>query len=417
MNYQKIAQTFEVASKICAVATIVAIPTSVTPAVILFNLTILFSLAAGNYREKFNLIFNNPLASIFIAFFCMFLVGVFYSSAPMSDILIVLRKHSKFLAALIFLPIFIEEKWRNYAVFSFIFVIFVMLICSYLVPYGYFHWAQKGPVEVFKISMEFNFLMAFGAYVCLVQMLSVSSSRYRFLLFVLFILLTHTCLFRSIGRSGYFVYVGLFTLFFVQKYRWRGFIFSLLFLPLLLGFAYKFSSAFQSRGRDAFREGLTHLVVTQKEKSAEKTDVREDFTSVGLRMRFVENALRIIKSYPLIGTGTGSYSTEYKKLKPTPPDLAVMEPNPHNEYILITVQHGILGFIILMLFFVLSLWYSKFLPEKEKYIARGIIISVMIGSLANNWLTAMLLRYSYVYFMVLAFAALPKEQYLFRAKK
>jgi len=138
-----------------------------------------------------------------------------------------------------------------------------------------------------------------------------------------------------------------------------------------------------------------------------KTYDQNDETSVGLRITFVRNGLKLIKAHPFFGTGTGSYNTEYMAIKPTPPDLKIGPPNPHNSYIYIAVQFGIVGLILLLLFWAIPLLYSKFLPEREKYIARGIVLAMIIGSFSDNHILYILSRYLYMYFIAISFANLP----------
>ncbi len=394
-GYQKIADKFELTSKVCAVATIAAIVLSTTATAILFHLTILFVLLAGNWKEKFNLIVRNPLALVFSLLFLLSLVGATYSTAPMHDVLMMLRKYGKYLLAVMFLPLFVEEKWRDYAIFSFFWAIAATLLISYLREYGYWYWwINNGAIEVFKNSIDFNFLMAFAAYLCLFKVAATRGShRLGWVTFL--IIIVHTILFRSQGRIGYFVFAGLMILFFYQKFRWRGFIIAVTSAALLFGLAFSFSSMFKERMSAALNDIKTHQ--------------QNDNTSVGLRMTFAINGMKLIKNHPIFGTGTGSYVKEYVAITSLPPDAPGILSKPHNEYIHITVQFGILGLIVLLIFFAVPLRYSQFLPEREKYIARGIVIGLMLASLVNASLLDTTIRYCYIYFAVLAFAALPRR--------
>ena len=245
-------------------------------------------------------------------------------------------------------------------------------------------------MEVFKPSIEFNFLLAFASYLCLIKITLIG--RYRWVWLMFFLLIVHTVLFRSIGRSGYFVFMGLMGLFFVQKFKWRGLFIATLGGMLLLGAAFALSSTFQGRMLAVYNDIKTYH--------------QNANSSVGLRMKFVANSIKLIKAHPALGTGTGSYVKEYADINN---NTAEVSRNPHNEYIYIGVQFGALGLLLLLGFFAVPLWYSRFLPEKEKYIARGAVVSIMIGCLANSWLLDVTTGHFYAYFIVLAFAALPKN--------
>lgn len=375
-------------ARFCAVATSVAIPLSTAATVTLFPVTVFLSLISGNLREKFRLILRNPITWVLTVFFLMFLLGIIYSTGSWHDIYIIMRKYVRFFLAIIILPIFMQKKSRDHAINAFIFAILVLLICSYFRDYGWLKTEAKGIIEIFKHSIEFNFLMSFGAYLVLIKIFSYE--RYRFMWIVLFIMLVHTVLFRSMGRTGYFVFASLIGLFCMQKLSWRGIILSASIVALLFGAANILSPTFHGRMQAIFTE------IQEYE--------RNDITSVGLRITFAKNSLKIIKRHPFLGTGTGSFAKEYAATDPNPLSFTR---NPHNEYLHIAVQFGLLGLVVLLLFFFAPLWYSRFLPEREKYIARGVVVGIMVGSLANSWLLDVTEGYFYAYFIVLAFAAFP----------
>jgi len=390
MNREKITSTFDLISKICAVMTAAALVLSTAAISILFPVTVMFGFAAGNWREKFGLIARNPIAIIFLLFYALFVVGVFYSTAPWAGILLMLRKYDKFLLAIFFIPLFAEERWRNYAINAFMVAILIMLTISCLRDFGWLTYgAKNGIVEVFKQSIEFNFLMAFAAYFCLFKVTNNNRYRWLFVIFLLFIV--YTILFRSMGRSGYFVFVGLMALFFFQKLQWRGLLVASIIAALLLGMAFTFSPMFKTRMAAVF--------------SDIKTYHQNENTSVGLRMSFVKNSIKLIKAHPFFGTGTGSFVHEYTTIKSAPPTH-----NPHNEYVHIAVQFGAVGLLVLLLLFGVPVWYSRFLPEELRYIACGVVFGVMLGCLANSWLLDTTEGHFYAYFIVLAFAALPRKR-------
>ena len=87
-------------------------------------------------------------------------------------------------------------------------------------------------------------------------------------------------------------------------------------------------------------------------------------TSVGLRISFTINSWEIIKQNPFIGVGTGDYPSEYKKINmintPGLPDTA----NPHNMYILVLVQLGLLGLASLLSIFYYQMKFSFYASNR-----------------------------------------------------
>jgi len=385
MNYEKISNNLELASKICAVATAAAIVLSNTATSILFPLTVVLSLAAGNWRIKLNAIARNPAAIIFLLFCALFVFGSVYTTATLKDVLLMFRKYDKFLFAVFFIPVFTQERWRNYAVNTFLAAIFVMLITSYLRAYNVLTiFAHNGTVEVFRQSIEFNFLMAFAAYLCLFK-IAANEKACRLLWLGFLLTIIHTIFFRSIGRSGYFVVFGLLGLFCLQKLKWRGLLVAILSAAMIITAVFMFSTTFKTRINEIFSD----VKVYQQNIN----------TSVGLRISFVENSLKLIKKHPILGTGTGSFAREYATVGP------VLTRNPHNEYCFIAVQFGVVGLIVLFLLFGVPVWYSRFLPEESKFIARGAVLALALGCLANSWLLDTVPGHFYAYFIALAYAA------------
>jgi O-antigen ligase len=373
MIYKKISTLCESIGKISAVMIAPSLVFSTTATNILFFLTAFLSLLSGNWRIKFNQIVHNPITIAFLLFYLLLLIGVFYSTAIYPDIIFTLHKYDKFLFAILFIPFFAEKKWRDYAINAFLLAIFIMLIIS----------ISTNSVSTFKDTIAFNFLMAFAVYMCLHK--ATQNIRFMWFWLISSCFITYTVLFRAIGRSGYFVFAGLLGLFFIQKFRWRGLLLAIVSIAIIFSTSYTFSSVFKRRTNEAFQ----NLQIYHK----------NNVTSVGSRLSFLENSIKLIKKHPLIGTGTGSFVHEYAIIK-SPPTT-----NPHNEYIYITVQFGIVGLLILLLFFMIPAIYSRSLTIDTRYIAQGTILSIMLGCLANSWLLDTTEGHFYAYFLILAFAS------------
>ena len=81
-------------------------------------------------------------------------------------------------------------------------------------------------------------------------------------------------------------------------------------------------------------------------------------TSIGQRITYSANSLEIIKDNLLFGVGTGDFPIEYNKihLKKTPEILTTV--NPHNMYILVAVQSGLIGVLFMLFMFYQQIKYS-----------------------------------------------------------
>jgi len=374
-------------SKMLVVVTAFVLPLSVFLTNVFFILVPILSLVSGGVREKLNVIFRNPVAIAMLAFFSLFIIGLSYTIAPINDALKMLVHYDKiFFAALLF-PLFTEDKWRKYSINAFIIGSIVLLILSYLKYFG----LSIGPHdESLKGHINFGFIMALLSYFLMLKIFAAKDIRYKIALTLILLLVVFNSLFLSIGRAGYFVFIGLFCLLLFQVFRWRGLLVAVIASILLFSCAYSFSGVFKQRIHDVAND----IKVYNLNKN-------ED-TSIGDRINFVRNSLKLIKERPIFGYGTGGYRFAYANIKPTP---AVSSHNSHDEYLHIGVQFGSVGILMLLMLFFTQLWQSKNLPKDYCYIAQAIVVSIMIGSLANSWLLDSAEGHVYAYFIALAFAA------------
>jgi O-antigen ligase len=110
-------------------------------------------------------------------------------------------------------------------------------------------------------------------------------------------------------------------------------------------------------------------------------------TAAGLRLEYYKYTLMLIKQHPIFGGGTGSLENEYSSLVAKTNVIQKRVPNPHNQYMLTTQELGLVGLVILLLFWLTHWWQSYKLKSAEYGTAlRGLIITIAIGSLFNSLL-------------------------------
>ena len=71
-------------------------------------------------------------------------------------------------------------------------------------------------------------------------------------------------------------------------------------------------------------------------------------SSVGVRLLFTTNSWQIIKENALLGAGTGDFPSEYKKTSVRRSPMGPYATNPHNMYVLVLVQSGIVGLLSML---------------------------------------------------------------------
>ena len=215
--------------------------------------------------------------------------------------------------------------------------------------------------------------MSFGMYWMLLRA-TYSKGSHKFTWITLSILAAGNVLFLVNGRTGEVILPVLVIMFFYELYGTKAlkYVLALTIAGLLI--AYNIPSLHKSR-----------IFSIQEEMS--RSEARGELTSAGLRVEFYKNTLDLIAQHPFFGGGTGSMETEYYKISETEHTLEKRVPNPHNQYLLTTQELGIMGLISLLAFWLIPWRMSYQLKSVENGKAlRGLIITIMVGSLFNSLL-------------------------------
>lgn len=374
----------------CAVASFALLPISTTLTDVFLVLSILFMLCAGNIKQRIQQILTNKIARLFLVFFGLYVLGAFYSVAPTHDILKTLTKNSKLLYGALLIPIFVNEKCRKHSLNMLLITLTGIMILSYLKAFGVLHLTPRyEDAAVFKSHIQTNFLMAFYCY--LLAMKIIDDQPRKLLWSVLFFLAAFKTLLFSEGRSGYVVFAVLMLLFGWQRFSLKGLLVALFSVSLLCGSAFLFSKNFQTRFNKAITD--THLYQQGNAK-----------TSIGLRISFYNNAIKLISQRPFFGSGTGSLITRYQEVQQ---NKNLQTHNVHNEYLNVTIQLGLVGFTFLLFFFSSIYFKSFMLPPTYRDIAQATLIAIAVGCLFNSWLMDTMQGHFFAMMMALSMGSPP----------
>lgn len=372
--------------------------TSITD--ILFIAGALLFFLGGRYSEKFLLIWQRRALFLCILLFAWMLLATTYTVATWRDTWHDLIKYDKLLLGVFFLPVLMNEKWGRYALHAFFLAITVTLVVAVLKDVGLLNKGEKyGRFLVFKDRIQTSFSLAMAAYFSLVLFFQQTKKLARWIYAVLS-LFSVLLLFSIDGRSGYLIFFILLTWLLWSHWRWRGVVSAILIAATLCVAAYFFSTGFNAR----VQESIHDLQIYQ---------TGQDNTSLGLRAEFVRNSLQLIKQHPILGTGTGSFSTAYSTLG-VPAHLQTQ--NPHNQYIHILVQWGLVGLGLLLWMFYAQWRDSWLLPSPMREIAQGVVLAIVFGCFANSWILDTTEGHFYIYFIVMAFASQIKVKAIVQLK-
>ncbi len=381
-------------SQVFAIIAAFALPLSTAALEIFLSASVLCALLTGKWGQQYKILRTNPVALIFVIFFLLFLVGLSYTSAPPLAALHTVIKYSKFLLGFFLFSVFHDEKTVRYAIVAFLLAATLTLCLSFIKFFSAWDILHRFGSDsgIFKDHIFTGFLFAFTSY-CY-ALYALTNKKWRWFFIFLFLLAVFNVLFINVGRSGYLVFVSLMLLLAWQQWRWRG-LFSiaigLLFFLVSISF---FSSNFKQRIQ------LVQNEVYEYDKG------KAENTSIGLRLGFYKNSLQLFRRHPWLGIGTGGYAQAYTHIAPHA-SLGVKN-NPHNEYLNIAVQFGLLGIIVLLALFYVH-WHESFkMASTRKNFAQAVLVSIAVGSLFNSWLMDVTQGSFYVLFTALAFASLSK---------
>ena len=381
-NYQSTVQ-FLLTSSIILACFSVNLPTAWMGASTILILSMF--LLGGDFSAKFKKIMNHPSGIATLLFFVIILLGVFYSSGYWDMKIKFLQKYTKLLLIPIILSSVSTPKIRSYGVYAF------MLTAVFVLFISYGKWLHILPLNlgihdiatmdygyaVYRNRIAHNIFMSFAMYVFLIKAVR-SEAWAQKIWIVLATLAFFNVMYLVNGRSGQVICLGLLTYFLFKQWGKKAFY---LILALFLS-----GMIFKSYLTPLVPERL--LSITQEISDAK---ANHEMTSSGIRYVMYQSAMHIFLKSPIWGHGTGSLREEYRTLSKEDYALNIegMD-NPHNQYLLILVELGLIGLIGFM-----YLFYSQWIALKTKPLGEeayiqdlleGLILTILIGSLFNSLL-------------------------------
>jgi O-antigen ligase len=102
----------------------------------------------------------------------------------------------------------------------------------------------------------------------------------------------------------------------------------------------------------ASRQGIERAV-SEMQTYQHETQI----TSMGIRVVFWRNTLPLLREHPVLGWGTGSFETAYRtRLQGVTGVAATVTRDPHNQYLSILTEHGLVGFTVFLAFIGSAFW-------------------------------------------------------------
>ena len=346
---------------------VVAIYFSTALAIILSALIGSIWLLSTRFIELPGTLNRNPVAASAMLLFFWFILGASYTSATSGEAFSMVMKYRELLFIPIFISILTTEHYRDWAWKAFFIASILALFVSYLMHFGILDLNKQGDSS-FKNRISHSVFISFFAFYCLHK--AYDSLLNRKLYLALFVLSLYNLFFVVPGRTGQLIVIALILLFSIQRFGNKQRLLIILAIGLSLTLYLNFSDK-SSRISEGIANTKAYL-----QPVPEQTE-----SSMGLRYGWWKSSLKLMSEKPLLGHGTGSYSKEYQRLVP---DELLASRNPHNEFLMIGVQLGLIGLFIYLSFLASQYYYAKKLPNKEKWFAQGILLSLIITSVFNS---------------------------------
>tara|TARA_B100000787_G_scaffold163300_1_gene144830 strand:+ start:2709 stop:3845 length:1137 start_codon:yes stop_codon:yes gene_type:complete len=313
---------------------------------------------SGNYKSKFHQITNNNLLMASIIFYALHLVGLLWTE-DFSWGIHILHKMWYFLLFFPILYSITKRKYIKYYISSFLLAISLSEIASYLVWFEIVEPFKQATVynpTPFMSHIQYNPILAFAIYLVLHEIFFNNKlKKLELSLYSFFAVSMSFNMFITGGRAGHVMFFSMiailiFQYFYSQKIKAIVVIF--IVSGGLFFTAYQSSTIFNDR-------------VNETVKSIKYYDSNKN-TSLGIRIAMTQNSWEIILKNPIIGVGTGDFPSSYEKVNQKNTPMLPNSRNPHNMYILVLVQLGIVGLISFFSIFYFQIKQS-FL-SKDKFI-------------------------------------------------
>lgn len=344
----------------------------------LTGLVCLLAPRQNSAESPLRLLKSTPIAVVGVLMAMAF--SLMWTTAPDSDALGSLAKYGKLLSILILFLLIKTRRDALYAVGAFFTAQCFLVASSWLLFAGVaLPWATSNMATteyaVFSSYLDQGIISALFAVLCWHLRDSIPGRHGRLLGIFLAVLTLCNVFFVLRGRTGHVVAIALISLAVMWELPSRYRLAAVL-APFVLVFAL-------AAGSNKLRERL--FLVSTEVQSYSSQQVTT--TSSGIRLGLWSSSIQMVAQHPWIGTGVGSWSTEYNLLQrqknPLHEDVRGNF-NPHGEYLLCGVQVGVAGILIFVLMLSAVIADARRMRKNEARAVWSSVAALAIASLFNS---------------------------------
>lgn len=353
----------------------------------LVNLTMLLTcvlwIVSGQYAQRWNTIRRNVGLWCALGLYLWMWIGITYSPAEADDIQQHLGKYFKLAFMALVVTGLPDAHWRRRAWWAFAAAMAFVLVNTYLNIWFQLPWSrtqnQGWNVDHTVVKDYISQGMQMSLFVALMLAAAIrpgESWRRRLIWITVALAAIVSITHLSAGRSAYLALVATLAGFgFWAASRWTTRLGAIALVVVATAALYTLSPQMQSRVQQTIHE-VTHRSPT-------------DYTSAGQRLYFAEKSLELIREKPLLGWGTGAYHDQYCRIADTAEWCRLGSVHPHNQFLFIAVDHGLVGLMLMLMLVMAPLWVTRHAPAHERGVAAAfsgifVVVSLTHGSL---WLS------------------------------
>lgn len=334
----------------CVLMSIVGISVLFSPPVMnlaaLLLLVVIFS--SAELRQSLWATWRLPMVKFVLLFYAVMIVGTTYSIAPKDVAVRMAIGWSKLLLVPIALSLFADTRWKLRFLKAFVGVV---AVCS-VISFGLWLFQIDLPVAsqergiFLRNHATQGMAFAVGAFGAFLLAMESGAGRVRRLYVLGGLLLLANIALVTTGRSGYLVAmvcavgaVSGYVFFGQRRLGAKGIVAAVLLVVSVAGML-----LLAPTSRERMLQGVQEV---------ENYDQAKEVTSMGIRMIFWKNAIEMIRERPLLGYGTGAFGTAYDhKIAGRTGVAATPAGDPHNQYMKITAENGVVALLVFLGFLV-----------------------------------------------------------------
>jgi O-antigen ligase len=354
-------------------------------------------LTCRQFWEAASALRHNKPALAAIGLFLLLAISLLWDVSPMHDATSILLKYRKLLYLPFLLVLFDDAAWRRLAMLALLASLTLVLVLSCTNWLGLTHVGPLYAPTPVQASWVFKHHITQGIFTALLVYLALTLATLPW----------NPALVSTVRLStgarvlcAAIVLLALVNLFIMQQGRTGP----VLILPLLV--LWSWQTFLRGRpmhaGRVAVAVGIAVVVggaalaYVAHHKSSRMAEIGAEIhdyeksgeaTSMGLRLEFYKRSLRLIAQRPAFGSGVGSVESQFEQMTAGHTGAqGMLTANPHNEYLMMSIQLGVVG-LAAFLWLLWQLWRASLrAPGLDGIFSSGYVIAFATACAANSLL-------------------------------